>query len=148
MSILYRIRSFGGSRQEIVQNVDSPVAISPDGKTVAFLSRNSSESLNKLSFISIETGSLINSFPIPFGIASPDRVPVLRWTADGKSVTYIVTRNDVSNIWQQPLAGGEAKPLTDFSSERIFSFDWSKDDKQIIYSRGVLRNNLVLIENF
>ncbi|MGI9166110.1 MAG: hypothetical protein ACR2G5_06970 [Pyrinomonadaceae bacterium] len=39
----------------------------------------------------------------------------VRWTADGSALTYIDNRDDVSNVWKQPLDGGEALQLADFN---------------------------------
>lgn len=72
----------------------------------------------------------------------------MRWTADGRALTYIVTREGVSNLWNQPLAGGPPKQLTNFQSETIFSFGWSRDGKQLALVRGVANNDVVLISNF
>ncbi|CAN5283719.1 hypothetical protein BH10ACI1_BH10ACI1_20490 [soil metagenome] len=124
-------------------------AISPDGKTVACLSKEGDiKTPLKLSLFIIEDGTFLKSFAVDGKIALPDITPVLRWTPDGKSVSYILTADGVSNIWTQSVTGGDAKKITEFSSERIFSFDWSADGKQIIYSRGEVRNNIVLFENF
>lgn len=30
----------------------------------------------------------------------------IRWTADGKELTYVEIKDDVANIWVQPLDGG------------------------------------------
>jgi hypothetical protein len=40
---------------------------------------------------------------------------------DGKSLIYVDTRGGVSNLMQQPIAGGAAVPLTRFPAEQIFS---------------------------
>ena len=152
--VLWKMPLDGGEPVQLTKSstgwiLASWAAMSPDGKLVACLSKEGgNETPIKLSVVSIEDGSFLNTFLLPFGIAAPDTTPVLRWTADGKAITYIVTRNGVSNIWTQQLSGGEAKQLTDFSAERIFSFDWSKDGKQIVYSRGIVRNSLILIEDF
>jgi len=36
--------------------------------------------------------------------------------------------------------------LTDFASERIFSFDFSRDGKQVALSRGTQTGDVVLID--
>jgi len=51
----------------------------------------------------------------------------LRFTPDGKSLAYIVTERGVSNLWEVPLTGGEPKQITDFKSDLIFDFGWSRD---------------------
>jgi len=38
--------------------------------------------------------------------------------------------------------------LTDFKQERIFSFDYSSDGKQLALSHGTINNDVVLISNF
>jgi len=38
--------------------------------------------------------------------------------------------------------------LTDFKSDRIFSFAWSRDGKQLALARGTLTNDVILISNF
>lgn len=71
----------------------------------------------------------------------------LRWTPDGQAITYINTRDAVSNIWSQPISGGPPKQLTQFTSEQIEAFDWSRDG-QLICSRGYTARDVVLISNF
>jgi hypothetical protein len=53
----------------------------------------------------------------------------------------------VSNIWEQPVAGGPPKPVTHFTSDGIFSYDWSRDGR-LALSRGAVQIDAVLIKNF
>ena len=55
--------------------------------------------------------------------------------------------NGVDNIWEQPVAGGPPKPVTHFTSDRIFGFDWSRDGR-LALSRGTEPTDAVLIKNF
>jgi len=55
--------------------------------------------------------------------------------------------DDVSNIWEQPVAGGPSKAITHFTSEKIFWFDWSPDGR-LAFSRGMQMTDAVLIKNF
>lgn len=93
---------------------------------------------------------------IPFGGGEPVKLidallgvakdlPML-WASDGQALIYSVTRNDVSNIWSQPLDGGPPKQLTDFKSETIQGFDWSRDDRLLV-SRGFTARELVLMQD-
>jgi hypothetical protein len=59
-----------------------------------------------------------------------------------------VTRNGVTNLWAQPIDGSPPKQLTNFASERIFNFDFSRDGKQLALSRGTETSDVVLISNF
>jgi len=60
-------------------------------------------------------------------------------------LTYIVTRQGISNIWSQSIDGGEAKQLTDFTDNRIFRFAWARDGKHLACERGLDINDIVLI---
>jgi Tol biopolymer transport system component len=71
-----------------------------------------------------------------------------QWTTDSRALIYIDTRDEVSNLWQQPIEGGEPKQLTDFKTDLIFSFDYSRDGKQLVLSRGTYSRDVVLISNF
>jgi len=70
----------------------------------------------------------------------------LRWTSNGEALIYCVTRNEASNVWSQPLDGSPPKQLTDFKSETIQGFDWSRDDR-LLLSRGFTAGEIVLIQS-
>jgi Tol biopolymer transport system component len=53
----------------------------------------------------------------------------------------------VSNIWSQPLNGGKPVQLTNFTTGRIFNFDWSRDGKWLALARGSMTNDVVLISD-
>jgi hypothetical protein len=66
---------------------------------------------------------------------------------EGKSLTYRDNKAGVDNVWTQPLERGPPKQLTNFTSEKIFSFAWSGDG-QLAISRGVETGDVVLITDF
>jgi hypothetical protein len=72
----------------------------------------------------------------------------LRWTPDARALTDIDTINGVSNIWSLPLDGGPPKQLTDFKTDQIFLFDFSRDGKQLALSRGTQTSDVILIRDF
>ena len=116
-------------------------AVSPDGKLIAcVLNKTGRVFGNDLAVLPIEGGS-----PKVFdaGPAIPARI---RWTPDGRAVTYLSARNGVFDIWSQSIDGGEPKKLTDFKADAIFSFDWSRDNKLVI-SHGTATSDVVLIRN-
>jgi hypothetical protein len=68
------------------------------------------------------------------------------------NIRLLATRGDlppggVSNIWIQPLDDNSPKQLTDFKSDRIFSFDWSRDGKWLALARGPEQRDVVLISD-
>jgi len=71
----------------------------------------------------------------------------LRWSPDGKGLQSLVTRDGVTNIWEQPLAGGKPKQVTKFTSGLMIDFDWFPDGKQLLLTRGELNSDVVLLSN-
>jgi hypothetical protein len=51
----------------------------------------------------------------------------------------------VSNLWSQPLDGGKAKQITDFKSDLIYNFAYSRDGRQLALARGSHTRDAVLI---
>jgi Tol biopolymer transport system component len=78
--------------------------------------------------------------------ASPSRRA--RQSAARRTLNYIDTINGVSNIWSLPLDGGRPKQLTDFKTDQIFWFDFSRDGKQLALSRGTQTSDVILIRDF
>jgi Tol biopolymer transport system component len=71
-----------------------------------------------------------------------------KWSPDGRSVVYIRTEEQVSNLWAQPLSAGAPRQLTRFDRDRIFSFAYSADGQRLALSRGSVSGDVVLIRNF
>jgi len=72
----------------------------------------------------------------------------LTWSPDSKAFHYVLTREGISNLWEQPLSGGPPKQLTHFKTEQILDFAWSSDGKELVLARGNPNSNVVLISNF
>jgi Tol biopolymer transport system component len=81
--------------------------------------------------------------PIP---ASASTSAGIRWSPDGRQLTYVEHRKDGANIWSQPLNGGAPHQLTQLHGYALFSFDWSRDGKEFALSRGIQARDVVLIQ--
>ncbi len=137
---LWKVPIDGGDPVQLSSKNTALPAVSPDGKQVACIYwEGQLDSPFGIGVIPIEGGPLTKFFKLPEG-------PV-RWTADGSGLTYINNQGGVSNIWLQPLAGGPPKQLTDFKSDMIFHFDWSRDGKQLAVSRGIFTSDVILLNN-
>jgi Tol biopolymer transport system component len=142
---LWRVSVDGGAPQQLTNEPSYDVHVSPDGKWLATAYREDTpNSLDKVAIIPFEGGQPVKLFDIPVGGNRQD----LHWTPDSHALIYIDTRGGVSNLWTQAIDGGAPKQLTDFKSETIFSFDFSRDGKQLALSRGSVINDVVLISNF
>jgi Tol biopolymer transport system component len=71
-----------------------------------------------------------------------------RWAPRDDAIDYVLTRNGVSNIWQQNLAGGAPRQITNFESGLIFDYEWSRDGRQLALTRGSESSDVIMISNF
>jgi Tol biopolymer transport system component len=134
----------GGQPTKLSENIDRPrLAISPDGQLVAVhLWGKTPTSPSVLAAVPAQGGDPVYHFDAPPGMFG------LSWAPDSKSFQYVLTREGVSNLWEQPLAGGASRQLTHFKTDLIFDFAWSLDGKQLALARGNRNSNVVLISNF
>jgi Tol biopolymer transport system component len=120
-------------------------ALSPDGKLLAKLFFSEEEDVPpKLEVVALEGDQTSKALDIPPTISRS----MIGWTPDGRAVAYVDTRGGVANLWAQPIDGGRAKRLTNFDSDLIYSFAWSRDAKQLALSRGKRNSDVVLISDF
>lgn len=138
---LWKVSIDGGAPVQVSERFSLLPAISPDGGHIAcYLQNDRSKFDLRMAVMTVDGGQLAATFAAPGGKFQP-----LRWTSDGRALTYIHERDGVSNVWAQPVAGGPPEPITDFTTERIFSFAVSPDDKQIALARGSIANDVILI---
>lgn len=115
-------------------------AVSPDGSSVLFTKQPEAGDPNGWAMtIPINGGE-----PKKLKMAFPDADSV-RWAPDGKGFYYVRTKNGVGNVWSAPLEGKPVTQLTDFNSDKIFSFDVSTD-KRLVIARGTMTSDIVLIK--
>jgi Periplasmic component of the Tol biopolymer transport system len=146
---VWRVSIEGGAPQHIIERYTTNPVVSPDGKFIAcFYRDDQSNARTKIAVFSTDGGEPIRTFELAGAALSDDENSVLRWSPDGAALTYALTIGEVSNLWNQPIPDGSAKQLTNFKSDRIFSFDWAEDGKQLILSRGAITSDVVLISNF
>lgn len=140
---LWRVSIDGGEPVQLNDELTQWPTVSPDGQRIACWYRSDANAQWKVALIPISGGQPERYIDLPGAdVAFP-----VRWTPDGKAISFVFTRNGISNIFLQPLEGGEVKQLTQFTSEQIFWFDWSRDGKQLACSRGRITNDVVLISD-
>jgi Tol biopolymer transport system component len=69
------------------------------------------------------------------------------WTPDSRSLLFYQGRAGVGNLFRQPLAGGAAAPLTGFTSEQVFTYALSPDQKSLAVVRGRVSSDVVLVSS-
>jgi Tol biopolymer transport system component len=141
-----RLPSGGGDPIEIAKSpgyeIKPRISISPDGKLLAYAYDEALPATGtKLAVIPAGGGAPLQTFKVPSDVSG------LRWSPDGQKLQYLLTRSGATNLWEQPVAGGEPKQFTKFTSGRIFDFDWSADGKQLLLARGDTSSNIVLLSH-
>jgi len=124
--------------------VASGMDVSPDGKFAAFVTfEHVGEHEDKLALVPISSTEPARVLDFQHPPAGP-----LRFTRDGKSITYPVRQGDIDNLWMQPLDGSPGRQLTNFKSEHIGdSFGWSWDGSKLGVVRGHTDSDVVLIRD-
>ena len=90
----------------------------------------------------IAGGPALYHLNVPYGAA------LAAFTPDSKAISFLLTRNRATNVWKQPLTGGDPTQITHFDSGEIFSYAWSHDGKQLGLTRGRRKSDVVMISNF
>ena len=142
---IFKIPLTGGEPSQLLSDSAFQPSVSPDGKLLAVTKRRLDPPGNYLDILPLAGGPSIRQFNIPVLSMTGTQ---LSWTPDSKGLIFLDSRDGVGNLWLQALAGGKPKQITNFSSDRIYSFDWSTDGKQLVAARGSSSSDLVMISNF
>src|SRR5262249_43427581 len=141
---LWKVSIDGGQPTQLTHQTSVYPVVSPDGKLIACQYREEQAKRMIIAILPFNGGEPIkvfNEMPLPaWGL--------LRWTPDGRALTYIVTKEGVSNIWLQPLDGGQPKQLTNFKEDQIFRLAWSRDSRDLAFDRGMTIKDIILLSDF
>jgi serine/threonine protein kinase len=119
------------------------LTVSPDGTQLAFSYQEGSPvPIPKIATVPVAGGPMHVVSQVPLGTRG------LAWSPSGKALQVGMLRNGASNLWEQPLSGGPPHQITNFTSDRIGAFAWSRDGKQLFMIRGNQTSDVILISNF
>ncbi len=145
-STLWKIPIEGGTPIQLTDYHAIEPSFSPDGKLIScILPKSNKIEKGSLAIIPAEGGLPIKSFQVvqfAYYYVTP------RWLPDGQAIVYTEKQNNVGNLWKQPLAGGEPQPLTNFKTDLISNFAYSRDGKNLVLARGPKGAYAVLIKDF
>jgi len=142
-----RVSIDGGMPDDVIDNpgesIPGFVTISSDGEFLAFpFDTYAPTPLMKIGIVRTSGGPLVKTLIVPGTI---DAGP--RWSPDGKSLQYLLDRDQAANLWEQSFAGGSPRQVTKFTSGKIFDFNWSVDGKQLLLCRGETAADVVLVNS-
>lgn len=144
---LWKVSIDGGTPVQVAEGHVVAPTVSPDGKLIAFgrLDPNNPTEPQTV-IIPFDGGPPVKVLPAP-GSTNPGRGGY-HWSADGKGIYYIDMRTNVPNVWSQPVDGTQPKPITNFTSDFIQRFAFSRDDKELALARGNQSSDIVLMKDF
>lgn len=144
-SSVWKVSIDGGTPTPVVQAIARRPIVSPDGKFIA-CEYNAPEKAPPFKFaVASVDGSLpAREIDLPAVIKSR----TFRWSPDGKSVVYFESRDRVYNLWRQSLDGGAPIQLTNFSADKIFRFDISREGTKFAFARGSETSDVIMVSDF
>jgi eukaryotic-like serine/threonine-protein kinase len=139
---IWKVPITGGNPVQVLASRDevfSP-SVSRNGTMLAYSYHdNAVTPIIGVAIFSLLEGAVQKRLDIPQGTT--------RWSNDNRSILYIKTDNGVSNLWSQPISGGQPKQITHFNRGLISTFDLSGDGKQLTMQRNTSSLDVVLIRD-
>lgn len=141
---LHKVSIDGGAS---VRLIDYPAAVpmySPDGQWLACNAFDDQATPRdwRHSIIPASGGRPVKQFDFP-GF----QYQHFNWTPDSRHLSFIGTPPDPSNIWLQPIVGGEPHAITNFKSDYIFHHAWALDGRSLALVRGRETADVVLMKD-
>jgi len=144
--------SVNGDKSEVVPGTEipneffdaPPVTLSPDGTQMPFVVGVPPAQI-RIRMVTLDAGP----HP-PTRTLIPDPRSsggIVRFTPDGKSLTYAILDNGVENLWLQPLDGSPGKQISNFKTGSISDFRWSPDGKTLGLVRVNTQSDIVLLRD-
>ncbi|HEX8652674.1 MAG TPA: winged helix-turn-helix domain-containing protein [Pyrinomonadaceae bacterium] len=141
---LWKVSIDGGEPVRLTYEISGRHDLSPQDGLIAFYYRKLALSPIELATLPLDGQEQQHPVNVPGFQYHPGPI---HWTSDGRALTYIETRDGVSNIWSQTLDSGPAKQLTDFKTDEIFWFDWSRDGRWLVCARGAVTRDVIIISD-
>lgn len=139
---LWKMSADGKNVRQLTEKATLFPKISPDGKTVACYFPDTTSGQLKLTLLSAENGEIIKQIETPKG----DNLGLFVWK-DNQNLLLVVTENNSTTLWRQPLDDKLPTKLKTWQNEAIFRLAVSKDGSQVFYEKGVTANNVIILRD-
>jgi eukaryotic-like serine/threonine-protein kinase len=129
---LWSVAIAGGEPRKITTSYGYSSVVSPDNRLVAYIAVPDVEGTSPTTCVvaPIDGGAPVATFTWPTQAGLP------KWTADGKALSFLVFKDNVANLFLQPLSGGPPRPVTRLTEGGIDNYLWSPDGKRIVLQRS------------
>jgi Tol biopolymer transport system component len=122
-----------------------PVAASPDGSLIFGTSWNMEQGGVRVDVVPTSGQGAVRKAAMTVAF---DSDYLLSWAPDSRAITFARTTDGTSNLWRQPLDGGPAIRLTNYTGgEAIVSHAWSPDGKWLALVRGTAESHVVMLRD-
>lgn len=142
---IWRVSSKGGPPEPVHSGLGEGIAsflsVSPDGQRLSCAFIQTEPRGWRVAVLPAGGGPTIETFDVPGGTRR------LYWSRAGTSLQYLVTHDGVTNVWEHALGAGRSVQLTRFTAGRIFDFAWSPDHSRLVFTRGDVSSDVVLLSN-
>jgi eukaryotic-like serine/threonine-protein kinase len=130
-SILYRVPALGGEPAKLIFDVDTRVAISPDGRQLAFVRGYPTDDLEALMVANVDGSGerrlTESKRPTAFALTGP------AWSPDGKTLMVVGTSVDVrASLLAVDVASGEQKAIGTGRWVTIEGLSWLPDGSGLV----------------
>lgn len=142
MNLIWKVPIEGGEPVQLTNKPSSWPFVSPDGKSFVCTYGGGPDTLPKLALVPVDGGEPTKLFDIP-----PSFRANTVWLPDNRGIAFLDSRDGTANVWMQPLAGGKHVKLTDFKTDGVAAYDWSRDNR-LVATRSVETTSVVLIRDF
>ena len=140
---VWRVPIDGSSPVQLTDTSANRPAVSSSGKLIAYFHYEvQPRKETKIVVVSSEGGA-----PVKVLNVNSAAVGGLAWSPDDRSIMYVDAREGGANLWRLPLDGSPAKQLTDFKSQQIWNFYFTRDGRQLACSRGTMLRDAVMISD-
>ncbi len=137
---IWKVPLEGGVPVRVSDRLAGFPVVSPDGELIAYWSYQSPGEKSHVVIIPFEGSAQVQVLEF-----NPQSYPWLRWSPDGRSLIYVSASQGGANLWRLPRDGSPQQQLTNFPADQIWYFDFTRDGKQFICSRGTKSSDAVMI---
>jgi len=144
----WKVSIQGGAAQQLTEEHTYGPAVSPDGQLLSYahlVEQPGAPPRPEFVLIPFDGGPAVKRLALP-GFATARGG--FQWTPDGRAVCFAGVRDNIFNIWALPLDGSPPKQLTNFKSEFMRNYAFSRDGRRLAVSRGMEISDIVLIKDF
>ena len=142
---VWRVSAEGGTPEQLTTvNSGAPV-VSPDGQWIACALKEAEDKPWRLALIPFVGGPPTRTFELPAELHR-NAIAGMRWMPDGRALAYRKITDGAVNLWRQPIDGGTPTPITDFKTDGLRGFDWSRDGK-LVFDQAELMGYVVLLRD-